>query len=109
MKVSDLQATVGMFAGMGFSAFWAYVASFAELIGGIAVLLGVFTRIGAFLLMITMAVAVYKVRMDMMMIMTPLSMFFSALALTLSGSGKYALMHKFYGCTADCGTCKVTS
>ena len=92
-KVSNLSGTVAMFAGMGFNAFWTYVASFAELIGGLAVLLGVFTRLFAGILAIVMVVAIYKLSGNMEMIMTPVAVFFSCLALTLASGGKYSLKH----------------
>ena len=94
MKVSNLQATVGMFASMGFGAFWAYLASFAELLGGIAVLLGAYTRAFSFILMIVMIVAVYTLRANIELAMTPIAVFFSTLSLTLSGGGKYAVSKK---------------
>ena len=40
LKVSDLSVTVTQFSGMGFAPFWAYIVSFVEIIGGVAVLLG---------------------------------------------------------------------
>ncbi len=91
MKVSDLTGTIAMFGTMGFSPFWAYLVSFVELLGGIAVLLGVHTRIAAKLLTIIMIVAIYKLRGNLQMAMTPISVFFSTLALTLAGGGKYSL------------------
>ena len=97
MKVSDLTATVGQFGSMGFAPFWAYLVSFVELIGGIAVLLGVYTRISAKLLTIIMIVAIYVLRDNVQMIMTPVSIFFSTLALTLAGGGKYSLSRKCCG------------
>ena len=95
MKVHDLPGTVGMFAGMGFSAFWAYVASFVEFLGGIAVLLGVGTRVAAGLLAVVMIVAAYVVHSNPMMLMTPVSLLFSTLALALASGGKYSLSNKF--------------
>ena len=92
MKVSNLSATVGMFATMGFGAFWAYLVSAVELVGGVCVLLGAYTRVFAGLLAITMVVAVIAVSSNMTMVMTPLSVLFSTLALMLAGGGKYAVM-----------------
>jgi putative oxidoreductase len=101
MKVSNLHNTVAMFGSMGIGAFWAYLASFAELIGGIAVLLGIFARIGAILLTITMAVAVYMVHADMNMVMLPGILLFANLSLVFGGAGKYSLASKM----CACGTC----
>ena len=104
MKVSDLTATVGQFGSMGFAPFWAYLVSFVELGGGIAVLLGIYTRVAAKLLAIIMIVAIYVLRGNIMMAMTPFSLFFSSLALTLAGGGKYTLISKICGC-GKCFAC----
>ncbi len=125
MKVSDLAVTVGQFGQMGFAPFWAYLVSFVELFGGIAVLLGVYTRVAAGLLHVIMLVAVYVLRDNMQMAMTPFTLLFSTLALKLAGGGKYSLMKgccgskgscgdgKSCGCTGPCncssGTCDGTS
>ena len=45
----------------GISAFWAYVSTYAELIGGLLLIIGLFTRISAFALTINMLVAVIVV------------------------------------------------
>ena len=42
----------------GISAFWAYVSTYAELIGGLLLIVGLFTRLSAFALTINMLVAV---------------------------------------------------
>ena len=42
----------------GISAFWAYVSTYAELIGGLLLIVGLFTRLSAFPLTINMLVAV---------------------------------------------------
>lgn len=96
-KVADLAGTVQFFGEAGFAPFWAYLVSFVELIGGIAVLLGVFTCIASALLTIIMMVAIYVLRENLQMAMTPISVFFSTLALTLAGGGKYSLMKKCCG------------
>src|SRR3989338_2724295 len=111
-KVSDLAGTVAFFATVGFGPFWAYLVSFVELIGGIAVLLGVYTRIAAALLSVVMIVAVYKTWGNAQMMMTPVSILFSTLALKLGGAGKYALLKESCcgsgACCAGgvCGDCK---
>lgn len=107
MKVSDLSMTVQMFGAMGLGAFWAYLVSFVELLGGIAVLLGVYTRIASGLLAIVMLVAVIMVRSDMGMMMTPLSLLFSTGALLCAGAGKYVLFRGkcctgMSGCKSGC-------
>lgn len=124
MKVSDLSGTVAFFGTLGFGPFWAYLVSFVELVGGIAVLLGVYTRIAAGLLSIIMLVAVYKLFPNLQMLefpswqyllkgiqmaMTPISILFSTVALHLAGGGKYSLLRGTCGCgctlPCGCGNC----
>lgn len=61
-KVADMPKTVLAFEGMGFSAFWAYLVAWVELLGGVAMLLGVWTKCTGYLLAIIMAVAIYVVK-----------------------------------------------
>lgn len=103
MKVSDLAGTVAFFGTIGFAPFWAYLVSFVELFGGIMVLLGVHTRIAAKLLTIIMIVAIYELRGNLQMVMTPVSVFFSTLCLTLAGGGAYSLMRGRCGSSGSCG------
>lgn len=51
-----------MLSGMGFkpSAFWAYLSAYTELIGGLCLILGIFTRLAAFSILVFMLVAVLK-------------------------------------------------
>lgn len=105
MKLSMLASTVAMFGQMGFSPFWAYVATFGELIGGIFVLLGIYTRLGALILATTMTVAISLTYKDMTMVMTPVAFLISNLALIFTGSGRFSLMRKICGC-GTCMLCK---
>lgn len=99
MKVSDMTSTVGFFSALGFNAFWAYLASYVEFLGGITVLLGlgVYTREAAKLLAIVMLVAMYLLRTDIAAIMTPFMMFFASLAIMFTGPGKYSVMKEHRG------------
>lgn len=57
-----MEQTVQMFkANMGIAAYWAYISSYTEFIGGALLMLGAFTRPAAFLLFINMLVAVILV------------------------------------------------
>jgi putative oxidoreductase len=49
--------TVGFFASLGFSAFWAYLVTAVEFLGGVSVLFGIYNRVSAALLAVVMAAA----------------------------------------------------
>lgn len=61
-KISGIEGTIGFFSSLGLPAFMAYVVAWVEFLGGIAVILGVFTLIAAYLLAITMVVAIFLVK-----------------------------------------------
>lgn len=71
---------------------WMGVAAFAELIGGVLVLLGLFTRVGAFLIACTMLTAIIGVHWAKGFFGPggyeyPMSLFAISLALIISGGG----------------------
>ena len=94
-KVSDISGFQGMLDGMGMG-FMAWPVALIELLGGIALILGIFTRLAGLLLAIIMLVAIVQVhlangfaggdgwgfRFVFMM---------AALALALMGGGKMGL------------------
>ncbi|MBI4707102.1 MAG: DoxX family protein [Candidatus Omnitrophica bacterium] len=73
-----LQAAFGFFGGPGIGGFskmleslgfapalfWAYTGAYVELIGGLFIILGIFPRIAAFLILIFMIVAAAKVHLS---------------------------------------------
>jgi putative oxidoreductase len=74
--------------------FWGFMASFAEFGGGLLVALGLFTRLAAALMMITMAVATvvhWHGNDDFGFVSHPLKCVFVFLSLLLMGPGRYAL------------------
>jgi putative oxidoreductase len=80
---------------------WMGMASFGELIGGIFVLLGLLTRVGAFLLFCVMLVAIVGVHWPNFFapggIEYPLSLLAMSLALLISGGGKASVDLALYG------------
>lgn len=92
MKVSDIASTIGFFAQIGFPAFLAYFVAYAELIAGIFVVLGLWTRKSSMLLAIIMIVAVWVTRAGgPQMFGYPLALFAGFLILSAVGSGKFAV------------------
>ena len=102
----DKWAGVG---GMGMAAlgitrsleFWGFMAAFSECIGGAALVLGFFTRIFAFLMMLTMAAATAYMILKAQPPASfsgwshPLSMAIVFLSLVLLGGGKFNIMTLF--------------
>ena len=96
IKITDLHATVGFFGSLGFAAFWAYLVTLVELLGGITVLLGlgIYTRNAAKLLAIVMLVVVYLTHFNIAAAMAPFVLFFALFALMCTGPGKYSVIRE---------------
>ena len=110
MKVNNMGNTIGMFAHMGFSAPIAYFISLLELIGGLALILGIATRFFALLFSIEMLVATFIFGFGH----GPGIEFYLAmvsLAVALIGSGRFSVFkmecEKCGGflCNGTAGTC----
>jgi putative oxidoreductase len=100
------QKVLGSFGGKGLSWFisnpapfpfmrpawlWMGAAALSELIGGILLILGLFTRLGAFLLLCTMLVAIFGIHWPHFFapagIEYPMTLAAASLALLISGGG----------------------
>ncbi len=89
-----MEMFTGMVAGMGFPlpAAFAYLAALTEFVGGIALLLGVFTCAAGTLGAITMLVAfAFAHKFDLNMGGAAFSLLASSIALALVGPGKYSV------------------
>jgi putative oxidoreductase len=93
-----LDQTVQGFSAMGIPAPLAYLAAFTELLGGLAMILGVFSRIAAVGLAITMVVAAVMVHLPNGFFMGPkpgieytLALFAMSVAILFTGPGRLAL------------------
>lgn len=85
---------VGAVAGLGFPepVFFAWAAAVSEFGGGILLALGFLGRIPAFFLTVTMAVALYRHRVQSFSEMELAFLYFSVfLSYLLAGPGKYSL------------------
>jgi len=93
-----MHAFVGMITSMGLPAWTAYLSAFTEFLGGLMVLVGLFTRIAAAGICIDLCVAVLKVHLHKGLIGSgamelPLAVAAIAFALIFFGSGPMAFDH----------------
>jgi putative oxidoreductase len=93
-----LAGTAGFFAGkLGLEPgmLWALLAGLGEFGGGLLLLLGLFTRLGAFMVALIMLVAIFKVHWGVFFMPTGMefafALFAMALALLIIGGGKFSL------------------
>jgi putative oxidoreductase len=74
---------------------WAALAGIGEFGGGLLLLFGLFTRLGALVISIVMLVAIFKVHWGTFFMPTGIefafSLFSSAVALLIIGGGKFSL------------------
>lgn len=121
LKAMHMQETVGFFGQIGFTnPMWAYVATYSEIIGGVALVLGLFTMYASILVGIVVAVAAFKVKwtLDGVPFMgrylaseLDLSLLASCIAIICLGSGSWSLS-RWCKCkchqsgTGKCGICK---
>lgn len=99
-----LDNVAGFFGSMGIPAFFAYLVTFLETFGGLALILGLGTRLFSALLGIIMIVAIFKVKLaggfmgnggaGYELDLALLAMF---VALMLSGSSLYSLDRALFG------------
>lgn len=95
MKLTNMQGTIGFFDSLGFGPFLAYAVAIIETVGGLFMVLGLWTPIVSILFVLIMLVAILKTKMgnfsraelDLVMIAGSLAVFFA-------GNGKYALKAK---------------
>jgi uncharacterized membrane protein YphA (DoxX/SURF4 family) len=91
-KFGDMEGTVAFFASIGLASFFAYAVAAIELVGGIAMLLGVYTGIAGILLAVTMLGAIGLVKFNGGFFggyEFDLMLFLAAIAVALGGAGKY--------------------
>ncbi|HEU0080891.1 MAG TPA: DoxX family protein [Candidatus Paceibacterota bacterium] len=95
MKVSAMAMTVGYFAQMGIPAFLAYVVGYVELVGGVLIVLGLWSCLAAFVLAVIMLFAIWYSRsMGFQGMMPPLAVLAGLLSIIESGAGKFSLGKK---------------
>jgi putative oxidoreductase len=93
-KWQNLEATGEFFTGLGLPFIFVYIVAVVELIGGILVLFGWLARLSSLGLAIVMIMAITLVKWPMGFVggyEFELALFLMALAITVSGPGKYRL------------------
>lgn len=93
-KFQTMQDTIGFFSSIGLSAFWAYLVATVELVGGLAVLLGVFTGYAGILLALVMVVAIVMLKFSKGFLggyEFDLMLFLASLTVAFAGPGKYTV------------------
>lgn len=110
-KFIAMDQVVPMFASMGLNELIAWLVAAVELLGGIAMLLGIFTRYAGIALAIVMVFAIALVKWDMGFVAMQLDIILLAttLGLAMIGPGGWSLGKKECGCGTGCacaaGTC----
>jgi uncharacterized membrane protein YphA (DoxX/SURF4 family) len=108
-KLSNMHATIGYFASLGFGAALAWIVAFVELLGGISLIIGFWTKFFSFLLSVTMLVAIIKVTapMGLEMSMAPILLLAISIAVLFSGCGAYSVCRWNHKDCTECsnGTC----
>lgn len=95
MKVSAMTETVSMFSSMGIAPVLTYIVSYAEFIGGILLVLGLWnTLVTGGLIIIMMGALYFTKDGGIQMFGFPLLTLASLLALCASGTGKFAIKSK---------------
>lgn len=109
-KFQGMEATTGMMTGIGLPVpmFWAWLVALVEFVGGIAIILGLFTRAVTALLAFNMVVALFAVhtKMPYKAAELPIMLLAAVIALHTTGPGKFAVMRRhdeMYGC-GKCST-----
>lgn len=93
-KLDGMEGTVAFFGSIGLSAFWAYLVAWVELIGGIAMLAGLYTNWAGLLLAIVMLVAITMLKFSKGFLggyEFDLVLFLASLSIVFSGPGRYTL------------------
>ncbi len=106
-KLQGMEGTIGFFASLGMPAIFAYLVAWVEFLGGIAMILGVYTRVVGYLFAVIMVSAIVLVKgakglsggyeLDLLLLV-------SSLTVAWYGAGPYSVSGKMCGC-GSCAMC----
>jgi putative oxidoreductase len=91
--------TAGWFESIGIPGFLAYIITFIEVVGGIAIMLGIGTRIFSGLLAIILIGAIFTAKLSAGFLAgyeLEIALFAMAIYFALSGPSRYSLDHKLF-------------
>jgi putative oxidoreductase len=97
-KIGNMEGTIEFFSSIGLSAVWAYTVAYIELIGGILMLLGIWTGWAGVILAANMVGAITLVKLSKGFLggyEFDLLLFLSAIAISLAGAGQYTVQYLF--------------
>jgi putative oxidoreductase len=106
-KIQGMEATVGFFASIGVNSFMAHVVAWTELVAGILMFVGLYTRLAAYLITVIMVSAIYLVTAKMGFLVgysQNLLLIAGALAVGLNNAGEMSLAKAMCGC-GSCMMC----
>ena len=105
MKFQDMPGTIGFFHMIHVPGFMAYVVALVELVGGLAMILGLWTAVAGYLLAIVMifAIVLVKIRVGFPAIEIDIAMLGATLGLAMIGGGKWSVKCP---CGGKCPLCK---
>ncbi len=93
-KFSNIEGTEKFFGSLGLPIIFVYLVALVETLGGLALLLGIFTEVASILIAGIMIFAILLVKLQKGFVggyEFELMLFLSALAITLIGPGKYKI------------------
>lgn len=98
MKLTDMAMTTGFFSSMGIPVWMAYFVAYAEFIGGILLILGLFARYAGIILAVIMLVATFMLSKNGFSLAKggfeyPFVLMLASLAIVTLGSGKFSVAH----------------
>lgn len=96
-KLANIDQTIAFFGSLGLASFFAYLVGLVELLGGLAMLLGVYTKYAGYLLALVMLVAIVKVKWAVGFMggwEFDLVLLLNALAISWTGPGEYTVLRK---------------
>jgi putative oxidoreductase len=92
-KMINMNETISLFNSLGFGVYWAYIATIAELLGGILVLFGFFVNIIGYIFAVDMFAVIYVVKQynGFSNFELEFVLLICSLAFAIFGTGKYSL------------------